>query len=281
MRRLETFRIPKNCEVVWFGDFHIGSLSFRDDLFLQTIKMIKNANGKMYCIVMGDVFDVILSGDKRFNTYEQSPEFNKFDEGYAFIRDEFMKIKKYVLGIFSGNHELSLIRLGLNPIAGFNKNGVRTGLCYDLGCKYLGTESHIEFQIEKHKSHVYACHGSTSATTREGRIRVAKRRLLENAEVVDSDYDYRSVRGIFYAHTHDTHIEKTQPHVVPDFKNKTLQYREQFVALTGSFNETQLDKPTYAANRYSPMPSGFVISKFDNRGIVDVYKYNFATQLAH
>ena len=285
MRRIITCKIKPHSHVDFIGDFHIGAIGFREDLFDEYIRGVKK-DKKRYIVLMGDIFDMILTRDKRRNEFEVHPEHRIINKAYNYLLDRLYPVRKQVLGCLFGNHEVPLITQGVDILAGKldipakKSERYRLGLCNALGCQFLGSESTIAFKIGSHKCHVFAMHGHTSSRTRQGRVNAAKKKLGENSLVIDEDYDFCGVQGIFYAHTHDTYVTRTEPQSVADFKNNQIAYRDQIIALTGTFLDSQVDQHSYGARGgYSPMPAGYVEAIFDDRNLIDARAHTYSCRL--
>lgn len=87
--------------VFMFSDVHIGSDSFREDLFLKHLNLLKKTNG--YVLLLGDLLEAALPSHIESSVWEQvmTP-----DEQVEAILDYFWPFRDRVIMSISGNHDL-------------------------------------------------------------------------------------------------------------------------------------------------------------------------------
>lgn len=284
MLTLQKFKMNpfQRCRV--FQDFHVGNVSARRDKLEDTVESILNDDAK--AIIPGDLLDMVMADDKRYDVDAVDPELNKVTTCVEYLMDILWPIRDQILGIGIGNHEGLCKNIGHNVIA--EMCGRRTvgqgGRDYGLGCAYLGNQTYVEFSIGKHKSHIFVTHPfKWTCSTRQSRLNKARQTLHDRSEVIDSDYKYRSIQGICVAHTHDCCISYEQTKVVADFKNIDTPHRHQFIALTGGFLESgQINKEDYASKaNLAPLPPGYVDLIFDKERLCEAKAILLDTPLAY
>jgi hypothetical protein len=141
--------------IVPFGDVHYGSPACDFTAFASMLTWAKKEKN-LYLIAMGDLFDSILADDKRYDARNPSPPFLKC---YEQIKKMIEPVKDKMIGMHTGNHELTLSKKGYgDPVE---------QICTELNIPYLGysafTKLHTTREFKKGSEHnsvvIYSHHG--------------------------------------------------------------------------------------------------------------------------
>lgn len=132
MERIER-EIPSNCEIVFLGDTHGGSLLTHYKGIQRVIDYI-GAHKSCYWIHLGDWIEAIATDDKRFNMQTLRGQSIPHDQADEMI-ELFQPIKHRGICGLMGNHELKLHRI----------TNLAQYICRNLQIPYGTTESRIIF----------------------------------------------------------------------------------------------------------------------------------------
>jgi len=151
--------------IVPFGDVHLGSPNCAWKKFSEMLKWAEKEKD-LYLIGMGDLFDVILADDKRYNAEEpQMPLLRAIEIMVEALKPLAKKGK--LIGLHTGNHEHHMIRKGVgSPVE---------DVCNRIECKYLGYSAFTRVEaINKNKTQnslvIYSHHGWFSGRKRGSKI---------------------------------------------------------------------------------------------------------------
>lgn len=151
--------------IVPAGDIHYGSPNCAWDKFSR---MLKWAEGEKdhYVYFMGDIFDVILATDKRYNAEErQMPLLQAIDNMVRVLQP--LAEKGKIIGMHTGNHEYKMSCIGVgDPVE---------DVCKRLNVKYLGYSAYTQIVAEHQNKTVnaltiYSHHGFFSGRKRGSKI---------------------------------------------------------------------------------------------------------------
>jgi DNA repair exonuclease SbcCD nuclease subunit len=242
--------------IVAAGDFHVGADAFNTSAFENFLKQITTEakKKKVFIILMGDLFDSIHFGDKR---YAVNSTIATMDESLAYLTS---RLKPLIsnpnitfVGSIAGNHELKYCKGDVNPIHQLYAN---------TGITPLGSYCSIYFDLMVKKTKIatlrtVAFHGKKSASNAAGRIKVAREFLRDHGGTYDEFV--RETHIAFYGHTHGTMVSKEEVQI-DDVRNKKCYTKVQWCCCTGSF----FDTANHSTNSYAadsglpPLTIGYV-----------------------
>lgn len=236
----DTFRLA------FFGDHHINShaCSYRNlSAAVEYIRM----NPDMYWVGMGDHIEGITHRDPRFDPNNMKVEFmiEQLDHAVEILEP----IKTQCIGVHGGNHEETIMKLGLLEPVKY--------LCKKLGTKNLGYgEAWHKITLVNNGKHsrcikVYTAHG---------RIYSQKEGTMLN-RLVDLINRFHDIDALALGHSHHL-IAQTTPTIGQTTKGKhTMIAKQRHVFATGSFFKTrEIGGESYAEKRGgNPLPLGFPI----------------------
>lgn len=138
--------IPKtyHFDIIPLGDVQYGNVNTDVDKFKDMVKYIKNEKN-MYTILMGDMCEGILIGDKRLDILSVHPDLrNRIDDiamtEYQEMRDILYPIKDKILCSLRGNHGETLRKQHGVDFDGW--------LCKELGISNAGYMSFLRLKID-------------------------------------------------------------------------------------------------------------------------------------
>lgn len=144
-----TVEVPdEDFRIVVMSDLHIGTKSFREDMWLEQLEELKKPN--TYWISLGDIVEGRVHGDnKMFDIYNTTMPLG---EQYHYFFDSVRPYVDKCLGMVMGNHEHSHIsRFDINPVKDF---------CVINKIQYLGYVSIINLVNKKGECSILAMHGA-------------------------------------------------------------------------------------------------------------------------
>jgi len=201
-------------QIAPFGDLHNGSPNCDWKKFCRFVNWADEKN--IYVYGMGDLFDVILATDKRYNSEErQIPLLRAIDDVERVLKP--LAKKGLILGLHRGNHEQKMANIGVgDPVE---------CLCDRLGVKFLGYSAYTMIRSRTKDGYsnsltIYSHHGFFS-----GRKRGSK---INNLEDISQHWD----ADLYLAgHSHDLFHSKR---VFINFYGQ----RERSFVNTGAFLKT-------------------------------------------
>lgn len=232
--------------IIAAGDFHIGANAFNEIAFKVFVKQVKKeaARRQVFVLLMGDIFDSIPVGDKRFNLNERK---NNMDDSQKLFKILIAPLINHpritFVGSLIGNHEISFSRGDTDPIVRLHE------MC---GIPHLGIKSYIYFDLKYKKKKMatlrtVAFHGAKNSATDYGRLKIIKDFLKENDLTHDEFIRMNNI--VFYGHTHDCRVEKVNKTLPSPRDDGTLR-AVQYGCLTGSFYDiANFKTSSYAANK--------------------------------
>lgn len=144
-----TIEVPENdFRIVVISDLHIGTKSFREDMWLEQLKELDEPN--TYWISLGDVVEGRVHGDnKMYDVYNTTMNLG---EQYTYFFDSIRPYADKCLGMIVGNHEYSHIsKFDINPIQEF---------CAANKIRYLGYVGRLILKNKKGTCRLLAMHGA-------------------------------------------------------------------------------------------------------------------------
>jgi len=254
--------------VVSAGDFHVGADAFNEAAFVEFLHQVveKSKVHHVYVILMGDLFDSILFGDRRYSVASSS---GTMDDSLLSLKEHLKPLLSnpsiHFVGSLTGNHELAYCRGDINPIY---------RLYESTGIEPLGSKCYIYFDIaiggrKLATLRTVAFHGCANSRTPYGRMRIIREFLAEN-DMTEDEF-IRMNQVVFYGHTHETRVE-TVDRNIPNPRLGEWRTVRQYACLTGSFMDTANFKTnSYAAERgMSPMPVGYIETRVNLKEVVPV-----------
>lgn len=131
--------VPRNFNVFFLGDQHVGSKLHYDKGLDRLISMVRRPYAKCktnYIIGMGDYIEAIDTSDKRFESSSTNLDLIRPARQMEFFTKKVAPIAKLWLVALKGNHEFTLDRY---------YDYVGHGLCRELDIPYGGVESVVTF----------------------------------------------------------------------------------------------------------------------------------------
>ncbi|KKM64532.1 hypothetical protein LCGC14_1500470 [marine sediment metagenome] len=147
--------LPSDANVYFIGDFHEGAKAQSASSLEQAIEMIRT-DPIGWAVVMGDLAECIPVTDKRFalSTIEENK--TSIFQQYISITDKLRPIKKKILYVHTGNHDLKLERREVGDL-------VKDYACKELGVPYGGYTAVLDILHKKKgggkQFMVYTSHG--------------------------------------------------------------------------------------------------------------------------
>jgi len=214
-----TYRLQHETANIYpLGDVHLGSPACAWGAFKGAVRAAVR-DPRAVVILMGDLFDAVLPGDKRFNADEPALA---LDRHYVSMRDALMPLKGRIAGVIEGNHEHKLTKLGVG-------SPVRR-LAEDLGAPFLGFSGFVRIlpcaKSDRGKwvhpaiLDIYAHHGFVAGRKRGGKVNALEDFSLN----FDADL-------YLMGHCHDAFDTKR---VVVGFGGA----RQRYFCSTGTFHKT-------------------------------------------
>ena len=238
----------KPVTLIPMSDTHVGHADHDRELFQKTINWIKKHNA--YVILLGDLIDGIIQRDKRFENNSIAPEFRDhldnlhYKQTETFI-DMVRPIKKQIIGIMGGNHEITVKKA-------FSYDAISV-MAKELNIPILTDPSYVILRFRDNNSTmlytIFCSHGCWMG----GRKRGSKINSMED-KMADFDFDM-----ICAGHTHDKWVSTRKRIGVS--KNGLLQGNRRIFINTGSFLRTYKggDYDGWAARSvFSPQSAGVV-----------------------
>lgn len=283
--------LPRNGVVIDTGDWHFGALCCHHqgirDMVQRCIDINKKKNQNCYMILKGDLMETIAPSDKRFNFHDRDLNMKTTGDQRNAIIEVLKPIKKYILALGIGNHELK------------DQNTEKHGehICQELGTPYGAYNFVIEFRDKatgKLMFKTFHSHGNGSLKSaakdllqREANRKASLKQKLIKTRI--SDCIYMSM-----GHTHQllvvhpnyqteglltTSANGVHSHEIPETNqtSKNIPPDHRYYANTGSFLKL------YAPNKsgvttygemamLEPADLGWVEFEFKDGRIIDVRK---------
>jgi len=218
----------KPVTLIPMSDSHIGHADHDKKLFMDTISWIKKH--KAYVILLGDMIDGIIQKDKRFENDSIAPEFKPYlDNLHHKQTESFIEavrpIKKQIIGIMGGNHELTIKKsFSYDAISVIGK---------ELDIPVLTDPAYVSIRFKNGGStmlyNIFCSHGCWMG----GRKRGSKINSMED-KMADFDFDM-----ICAGHTHDKWVSTRKR--IGISKNGLLYSNRRIFINTGSFLKTYKD----------------------------------------
>jgi len=243
-------------KVHWFlaGDAHIGNISFDKKSFESLRKNILLAarNSPVIITFMGDVFDSIILGDKRYSPAEQNTSKTSSNIYFYEWLKPLMSNKNIIFnGFLLGNHEMTLAKKGVNSAQEVeDKTG---GRIKPYGCV---THNIIILKCNKKvgKLRSFLTHRSSNKKTQVALESYAKECYLQ----VKKDTNLARVRVVASGHTHDLSYTTCKVSI-PQPECKKILHDTIHVCRTGSFLKQDYDSPSYATEAgHFGKPMGYI-----------------------
>jgi len=210
----------------WFlGDIHAGHAGCALGSLKRTIARIEE-DPRAYWFGMGDYWDLVTWGDKRFDPAGIAKELRGAHfEGLAkkmieFGYELFKPIQKKCLGMLEGNHEwkYNIMRGGDAPLV--------KDLCGAMKVPFLGYSAFKDVVFANIiKVRLYLHHGAGSAQTKGGKLN----RLLRFVNSRDADV-------VAMGHVHAL-MDDVKPILAADDKCEKITALNKLSILTGSYLE--------------------------------------------
>jgi hypothetical protein len=238
------------------GDIHAESELCSYKILKQDIQWIKDNNA--WWIGMGDYADALSMDDPRFqvdeveNSNRGVPDYRRWPAVVSKLGNLLDPIKDRCLGLLEGNHERSLakykgIHLHYNlcqrlmPVADLS---LREYHPLDLSYRSAGRLKFVREGGSSSVLSVWMWHGNGSAQTREGRLRIMKKK----AESFAADL-------YLTGHWHDLDLEKDITRTALSRKGSLeIVAEERFFGMTGCYllsmkagSKSYADIPAYPA----------------------------------
>jgi len=216
------------------GDVHIGAYACDKQAFVDIIaKIKKDRNG--FVILMGDLLDAVLAGDRRYNAYEADPDLITFKSQVDWTLAQLKPIRNKILGIIEGNHEEKIKKQVGYDFTEF--------MAEQLGCRYLHQSSMIHLETPWKTYKILAMHGIGGGATVGGQLNKI-RRMIQNF--------YTAPDLVLVGHFH-----RLDSIVVPKMDDNMI-LKETHIGFTGCFYRTYVSgRPNYASDKwYSPSRIG-------------------------
>lgn len=239
--------------LLWpLGDVHLGARGCDKARFRQTVQAIA-ANPLARWLGMGDLFDLILVDDKRFDpeALDQDMEVSDLGELGDVAHEtgiaEFSPIKSQCAGLLCGNHDKK---------AGHFVSAVVKKLAKALGVTYLGYCCLIDLVFARtgtnplqHRLRVAAHHGAGAARTKGGKLN----RVQQFSQDFDADI-------YLYGHIH-ARLDDESVELGADAECQKLVEHRKIIVSTGTYLRTYQDAADGATSygevkQYQPTPLG-------------------------
>jgi predicted phosphodiesterase len=263
--------LPKQCEIVFLSDTHVGSSLTHYDGIQQTIEYIGSTKN-CFAVVVGDLCEAITTDDlKRFDMSTVDLNIPIPRQQYMYWTDLFKPIRKKILYINDGNHDCKHHRLA---------NFVRDDVCKDLNIPYGTYASKFSVLNSKNQTRFkfYTHHGFGSMRTtaddpirRRSNLKLALKRKLSK----------KAADCVLMAlgHTHQLLVSEPEKslYLVDDGAGIRQKYTEtlqnasyipdslRWYANTGSYLKSQaLGLSGYAERAgYDPNELGYILAEID------------------
>jgi len=255
------------------GDFHEGLIVCDHEKIQEAVEIIRDEEFIAW-IGMGDFFDGITVGDRRYEPEALDPRLNTPVKQTISVKDKLRPIKRTCLGLHEGNHE--------NVITKSFGNVIRSQVCKDLRVDYLGYVAHQKLVFPKGELEVFSTHGAGSINSN----------VIERPEAQEANQKIALRRKLMPITKADVglmgHIHKlivVEPPSRPTLVNVTQRFTGNnqngeiveteiaelpWFAATGSFVRTYHPGQTNYAERclYRPLDIGFIEIRVDEYGTI-------------
>lgn len=213
VKQVKSVRCEVDEKKLWFvplGDVHLGHPTCDVEKFVETVGFIKKSGYKV--VLMGDLLESANKSSVGAGWVEQtkSPQ-----EQLDAIADILLPIKKQIILLLTGNHELRAWR-----DTGVDLSSV---LARYLDVPYGGYACFIYFRVGSQNYVCHAQHGSTGGMYTHTKLQAAKR----TATHTEADL-------YLYGHTHSL-IADSEEKRYYDKKSKSVKIKKQYTVLTGGF----------------------------------------------
>lgn len=222
-------------------DVHWGLRTTNEEAFLKTVEHIANTPN-CFTILGGDLMESATRQSVGLGIFDEKMHVQEQRHSLTEILRPLAEQGK-ILGGVTGNHEM---RVQL-----FNNENPMAELCYDLNVPYWGYSAFLKLVVNDIIYHVYVHHGSSSASTRSGKMNAA----LRFGQVANADL-YLS------GHTHD---RLAVPEIIYEIDDETdtLVAKKRTYVVVGSFVEYF---GGYAEMKgLSPAPTGAVLVELNGK----------------
>lgn len=230
------------------SDIHVGHIDHDKKLFNNMITWIKEKCA--YVILLGDLIDGIAQKDRRYENSSIADEFKPFLDNLHYkqtdvIVESLIPIKKQILGIMAGNHEVVVKKMFAYDATSVIAQRLNIPILTDPGylvLRFIDGKSSVLYNI-------FCSHGDWMG----GRKRGTKINNMED-KMADFDFDM-----LLAGHTHDKFVS-TRKHIGIDRRGRVIKSKKFFIN-TGSFIETYTDgnHDGWASRKvFSPQSTGVV-----------------------
>jgi len=280
--KLITKQMPTSFNLFLFGDAHVGTILFAEDLFVKFVETVQQEYDGIkpnhnYLVDHGDAIEAITLDDKRYDAkLVQDPRGTPFQQAQDYI-EMLRPVRKQIVVRLKGNHELHLDRFG--DLARFisEELGVPHGT-YTARITYT---DHRDNLIFKH----FCTHGRKSITStaddpkrrRTNMELILKRHLKHKAGdclLQSKGHTHRLLvcapNTELYLSDNGAEIEQryTHSHRAAGY----LHPDHRWYVNTGSFYKLYADGESGYAEcaEYDPLELGYVVVKVRDRQIEEV-----------
>lgn len=162
---LQIKELPKDHNLVLFGDFHFGNPLTHYSGIKEAIYYVKS-DRRAYSVFMGDGIEGIVIDDSRIDLQSKIsfPEQEKND-----LKFELLPIKNKIINYLIGNHEWKLLKFG----------NMASAICNDLNIPYGSYSSKISIYNHSLMYRVYVHHGTGTLNSKNKDAAKRKIQLLE------------------------------------------------------------------------------------------------------
>lgn len=243
-------------KVHWFliGDAHIGHASFDRKAFDRLKANILRTAKTAPCAItfMGDMFDSIIVGDKRYSPAEQNSTLTSAEiRFYAWLKPLLNHKNITFNGFLYGNHEMTLVKKGVNSILQIQDK--TNGKIQPYGNV---THNIIKLKCGKieMKLRSVLTHKSSNKKTQASLEKYAE----DNYLAMNKKNAFVRIRIVAAAHTHDL-ICSTHKVAIYQSECKKTRHDSIYVCRTGSFLKQGYGSPNYAVEAGHPgKPVGYI-----------------------
>jgi len=259
------------------GDSHFGNVVAHKELFIECHEWIKKEKGKI--IGMGDIWEAIIPGDKRYRPAQIDPDFyedfatNEISRAIERVTDWMMPYEKQYVGVMAGNHEETLTKIlqwkadefsrsigreYLRAMELFKEADVTKMFAYRLKCNYLGMTCEHTITCGNNKIKMVTCHANTQHRMKQSILGYLEKRLSVFPD------------ALVYAHGHYHQLLSVEKIELVTHYGKPKD-KERLGLTTGAFFRTYMPGViTYGEQRgYDPVKLGTVAIRFDEHGKVE------------
>jgi predicted phosphodiesterase len=249
--KIITLADPKQpMEIVPMSDMHISNIGCDEKYLKSTVDYIKN-HENTYTMILGDVGDAIINGDKRFDVSTIAPRFrssldNLALEQYEYAKELLEPIADRIIVGYTGNHDETLRLKHSTDFIGW--------LYKELKVPYGGYSGFTILKFDRQQVHtnnvtIFAHHGYMA-----GRKVGAKMNMMNDlTSFIDADI-------YLTAHSHDLFINSKQK-IYVDAGGK-IKTKKVYLGQTGSFLNSFVEGATTYSEKALYPPSKIGCLKF-------------------